>query len=210
MNYCSKCGAELPDEAKFCTKCGNTIGQDNKVDQVKNEHKINKKAIYAFLAIIGVLLVIVFGSMFYSDYSEKREARLAREKFVADSLEQARNDSIQQVKQNYSALCISVWGTIGDSSMAELQFEKGAGWYVMSQDAPVDSRRILKVKSYDKKSGRLVFNAYYKGEYIGILDGIFQSDEVEVEHGFYNVIQSYSGKFKSVKGVDIDFNFHGD
>ena len=99
MKYCSKCGAELPDEAKFCTKCGNTIGQDNKVDQVKNEHKINKKAIYAFLAVIGLLLLIVFGSMFYSDYSEKREARLAREQFVADSLEQVRKDSIEAVKQ---------------------------------------------------------------------------------------------------------------
>ena len=100
MKYCSKCGAELPDEAKFCTKCGITIGQDNNMSShSKKEPKVNKKTIYAFGCVIGVLLLIVFGSMFYSDYSEKREARLAREKFVADSLEKARKDSIEMVKQ---------------------------------------------------------------------------------------------------------------
>lgn len=113
-------------------------------------------------------------------------------------------------EDSYLDLWISVWGNIGESSGAVLQFEKGNGWYTMSQDAPEDSKRILTVKSYDKRTGHLVFNAYYKGDFIGVLDGKFISDRVDFDNGDYNIIQSYSGTFKSIKGVDIDFYFHGD
>ena len=113
MSYCEKCGAQLSEEANFCPKCGNTIGQDNKVDQVKNEHKINKKAIYAFLAIIGVLLLIVFGSIFFFDYSEKRGTILAREKFIADSI--AAENEIKEKKEFLETLYKQILRT--DSSI---------------------------------------------------------------------------------------------
>ena len=95
MKYCSNCGAELYDDAQFCTKCGKSLSKDSENINTRKEPKVNKKAIYAFLVVIGVLLMIVFGAMYYSDYTEKREIRLAREKFVADSLEQVRKDSIK-------------------------------------------------------------------------------------------------------------------
>lgn len=96
--YCSKCGAEMPEDAKFCTKCGKSFDEDT-VTQSKKEHKVNKKTVYALLGTLGLLILIVFGSMFYSEYEEAREVRLAREKFVADSLEQVRKDSIKLAEQ---------------------------------------------------------------------------------------------------------------
>lgn len=65
-------------------------------------------------------------------------------------------------------------------------------------------RRQLVLVSYNPKDGRCVINASLKGKYIGKFDGIFK--EVTGEH----FIQSYSGKFYSVKGGYLDFAFHYD
>ena len=172
MNYCSKCGAELPDEAKFCTKCGNTIGQDNKVDQVKNEHKINKKAIYAFLAIIGVLLVIVFGSMFYSDYSEKREARLAREKFVADSLEQVRKELVDSPKfdsqKSNEAVKEEQIETISDDANSKMHnFGLHSKHHHHLTGTFEDSSGIYPIELDFNSSGRDVSDVIYKNVKLG-------------------------------------------
>lgn len=96
--YCSKCGAEMPEGAMFCTKCGKPFDEGAAI-QSKREHKVNKKTVYALLGTLGVLFLVVLGAMFYSEYSEAREKRLAREKFVADSLEQVRKDSIKIVER---------------------------------------------------------------------------------------------------------------
>jgi uncharacterized membrane protein YvbJ len=73
MKFCSNCGAELTNGTKFCAKCGKPINQgDNEKTQVKRESKINKKVVYAFLAVIGIILLIAFGTIFYSAYSERR------------------------------------------------------------------------------------------------------------------------------------------
>ena len=172
MKYCSKCGAELPDEAKFCTKCGNTIGQDNKVDQVKNEHKINKKAIYAFLAIIGVLLVIVFGSMFYSDYSEKREARLAREKFVADSLEQVRKELVDSPKfdsqKSNEAVKEEQIETISDDANSKMHnFGLHSKHHHHLTGTFEDSSGIYPIELDFNSSGRDVSDVIYKNVKLG-------------------------------------------
>lgn len=95
--YCSKCGAEMPEGAMFCTKCGKPIDEGTAI-QSKREHKVNKKTVYALLGTLGALFLIVLGAMFYSEYSEAREERLAREKFVADSLEKARKDSLRRIE----------------------------------------------------------------------------------------------------------------
>lgn len=209
-NVCPHCGASVGEGDAFCQNCGKSLNENPSNEPITYEEEQSKSGFKKYLPyIIGAIILVAIcggGWFVYNKYIDTTAAKNAKEQAVGDSIQQKDNKR----EDNYTDLWLNVWGNIGDSSMAELQFEKGAGWYVMSQNAPVDSRRILKVKSYDKKSGRLVFNAYYKGEYIGILDGIFQSDKVEVEPGFYNVIQSYSGKFKSVKGVDIVFSFHGD
>ena len=94
MKYCTKCGSEIPDDAKFCTKCGRPVDQETssqpKHNSTENKATVNKKAQNAFFAVMGLLILIVLGSIFYSDYSEKREARIARENFVEDSIKKAK------------------------------------------------------------------------------------------------------------------------
>ncbi len=99
MKFCSNCGAELISGTKFCAKCGKPINQgDKEKTQEKRENKINKKTVYVFLAAIGIILLIAFGTIFYSDYSERKAIKLAHEQQVADSLEAERQDSIEKVK----------------------------------------------------------------------------------------------------------------
>lgn len=53
--YCSKCGAELDDDADFCSECG------NKINEVPNTHfTVNKKLIYAIIIIILIAIVGIF------------------------------------------------------------------------------------------------------------------------------------------------------
>ena len=103
MKYCSKCGAEMPQDTKFCTKCGQPFDQDvtNESEQKKkhSEHKVNKKSIYAVFVVLGIIVLIICGSLFYSEYKEMQEAKMAREQFVKDSLEQVRQDSLELVAQ---------------------------------------------------------------------------------------------------------------
>ena len=100
MKYCSNCGAELVHGAQFCTKCGKPITQgENENNQIESEHKINKKAVYVFLSIVGVLLLVAVGIIFYSEYSNRRAIRLVQEHLIADSLEAVREDSLEAAKQ---------------------------------------------------------------------------------------------------------------
>ena len=89
---CSKCGAEMPDDAKFCTKCGQSFEKIAPQNQT-NKQKLNKKSLYALLAVFAALFLIIFGAMFFSEYSERREARIAREKFVQDSIIAAKEEA---------------------------------------------------------------------------------------------------------------------
>ncbi len=55
MKFCSKCGAELPDEAKFCARCGQTV------EGIKAETGVRKKSKMPLILGIaaGVLSVAV-------------------------------------------------------------------------------------------------------------------------------------------------------
>lgn len=86
--FCRKCGAAMPDDAKFCTKCGQSFEKITPKNHA-NKQKLNKKSLYALLAVFAALFLIIFGAMFFSEYSERREARIAREKFVQDSIRRA-------------------------------------------------------------------------------------------------------------------------
>ncbi len=145
MKTCSSCGAQLPDESKFCLKCGSPVPQQivcshcgakvpsgfsycgvcgkkiagesvpqrteapkqkpivNQIPQknVPHKRKKNNKPLYALAiaVVFGILMLVVVGAIYYNNSVEKREARLAREKFVADSLEAARQDSLVQIEK---------------------------------------------------------------------------------------------------------------
>lgn len=98
--FCSNCGSELQENARFCQKCGTPIStRADSSYQKEGKTKTNRKSFYALLAVVAALLLIICGAIYYSDYQESREIRQAREHFVKDSLEQVRQDSIKLVEQ---------------------------------------------------------------------------------------------------------------
>lgn len=58
--YCKKCGKEIDDAAQFCPSCGAPANgsKDNTVTQTKEKKKKRHPVLGAFLAIIGILIII--------------------------------------------------------------------------------------------------------------------------------------------------------
>ena len=48
--FCKKCGNELPEEAKFCGKCGSKVMQSDNLNN--NESKKNKSKLWKIIIII--------------------------------------------------------------------------------------------------------------------------------------------------------------
>lgn len=67
--FCSKCGSEIPDESKFCQKCGANLNSQNSSSKLKK--KISKKILIAISAVIIVVLVCIIGGIIYSKPSVK-------------------------------------------------------------------------------------------------------------------------------------------
>ena len=101
-----------------------------------------------------------------------------------------------------SKVYMSLWGTIGSQS-AEFDMSGTKGWYYL--DNREKDKRTLVLKSYNKRTGRVILKAYYKGKFIGTFDGIFEEFNHPEHYG-----QSYSGKFKSVNGTVLDFYLYFD
>ena len=76
MKHCSNCGAEIAEDANFCTKCGSTTKKYDK-EKIQNS---NQKSIYAFVILMSVIGVIVLGAVLYSGNKDKNQAKLIRQK----------------------------------------------------------------------------------------------------------------------------------
>lgn len=104
-NICANCGATVNEGDLFCEECGINLkdGSYASADYGEKSSKDNMKTLLSSLIgiVIGlVILALVGGSWYgYNAYSEYTAAKQAREKFVADSLEKARQDSIKLANQ---------------------------------------------------------------------------------------------------------------
>lgn len=78
MPYCAKCGADIPEDAKFCPVCGAPVGPPERVPSEKYEkrekrekrekeekEKHEKGAGDATGALIGGLILIFLGVIFF-------------------------------------------------------------------------------------------------------------------------------------------------
>ncbi len=112
--FCGECGKELPQE-NVCTHCGVTVNEGdiyceecgrNLKDGTYASAEYGEKSGIDYMKIllsslIGVVIGLVILSLIggswygYNAYSEYRAKKEAREKFVADSLEKVRQDSIK-------------------------------------------------------------------------------------------------------------------
>jgi len=115
--FCGECGKELPQE-NVCTHCGATVNEGDiyceicgrnlkngsyvSSDDGKSGIDYMKILLSSLLGIIvGIVILAVIGGSWYgcNEYAAYKERAAAREKFVTDSLEQVRKDSIKIVER---------------------------------------------------------------------------------------------------------------
>jgi len=78
LPYCAKCGADIPEDAKFCPACGAPVGPPERVPYEKHEkrekrekrekeekEKYEKSAGDTTGPIIGGLFLIILGVIFF-------------------------------------------------------------------------------------------------------------------------------------------------
>lgn len=68
---CPNCGSMISDTARHCPKCGVRL----KGNELREK---NKTALYALLSVLGALILIVGGTIVYSDFSEKKAIKEAK------------------------------------------------------------------------------------------------------------------------------------
>lgn len=68
--YCVKCGAELPEDANYCSKCGEGVnGKDNvqtelnKVMLAYTRHKLLSRTVWT--VYFGTVCAVIVGAMWY-------------------------------------------------------------------------------------------------------------------------------------------------
>ena len=100
-NVCAYCGATVNEGDVYCEECGRNVkdGSYASADYGEKSSIDYMKILLSSLVgiVVGlVVLAVVGGSWYgYNAYSEYSAAKAAREKFVADSLEKARQDSVK-------------------------------------------------------------------------------------------------------------------
>lgn len=110
--------------------------------------------------------------------------------------------NVANAKGAANKVYIGVWGNIG-SSQADLEVSGTTGWYYLNGNS--NAKRKLVLQSYNKRTGRVILKAYYKGKFIGTLNGIFKEIKSPEHYG-----QTFNGKFKSENGTVFDFYLYYD
>lgn len=107
-NVCPHCGAGVGDSDAFCYNCGKNLAngssgfvpnEEVQQETYEEEESSLKKVLRIILGVLAVAIVGAGGWYGYKEYSAYNEKKFAREKFVADSLEQVRKDSIRLAEQ---------------------------------------------------------------------------------------------------------------
>lgn len=83
--FCKSCGSEIPDNAKFCTKCGMMVNNDKEINEPINR-KSNSK-MYALIASITLVIAVIAGVAGY---------------MVMNKMKPAQNSEVNSVSSNAS------------------------------------------------------------------------------------------------------------
>lgn len=86
--FCAKCGAELPNDAKFCKGCGERthINQEEKAASVLNGIKPNMKwIIIAAAAVLVVVFLLIFGGNGVNSSPESVAIATIKSEYEADT-----------------------------------------------------------------------------------------------------------------------------
>ena len=101
---CPHCNSLINDDDAFCQSCGTPLNgiptQHSTPSYDEVEPPTDYKKIIIPIVIGLIVLALIGGGWYgYKEYSAYTEKKLAREKFVADSLGQVRKDSIKLAEQ---------------------------------------------------------------------------------------------------------------
>ena len=96
--FCSKCGKEIADDARFCTACG-TATAGGSANSAPFSRKKNVRIRPSWI-IIGILIVIMFISLVCSKSSSENRATVAKQATVKDET-QEKKVTWRDVKKSY-------------------------------------------------------------------------------------------------------------
>ncbi len=96
--FCSKCGKEIADDARFCTACGTTTAGGS-ANSAPFPRKKNVRIRPSWI-IIGIFIVIMIISMVCSKSSSENRATVAKQATVKDETQEKRV-TWRDVKKSY-------------------------------------------------------------------------------------------------------------
>lgn len=96
--FCSKCGKEIADDARFCTACG-TATAGGSANSAPFPRKKNVRIRPSWI-IIGIFIVIMIISMVCSKSSSENRATVAKQATVKDETQEKRV-TWRDVKKSY-------------------------------------------------------------------------------------------------------------
>ena len=101
-SVCPHCGASVGEGDVFCQNCGKSLNESRNGESITYEEELPKSGFKKCLPyIIGAIILVAIcggGWYGYKEYSAYTEKKIAREKFVADSLEQVRKELVDSPK----------------------------------------------------------------------------------------------------------------
>ncbi len=88
MKYCTKCGAELVDEAVVCTKCGCIVDPSFQMQQTQKPEKESKAIgilaiVFGALGGIAGLILSIVGICIYKEPANRRNCYIGLGLFIA-------------------------------------------------------------------------------------------------------------------------------
>ena len=189
--FCGECGKELPQE-NVCTHCGVTVNEGdiyceecgrNLKDGTYASAEYGEKSGIDYMKIllsslIGVVIGLVILSLIggswygYNAYSEYSAAKQAREKFVADSLEQVRKELVDSPKfdsqKSNEAVKEEQIETISDDANSKMHnFGLHSKYHHHLTGTFEDSSGIYPIELDFNSSGRDVSDVIYKNVKLG-------------------------------------------
>lgn len=175
----------------------------------------NTNTVLLLIVIILLAIVIVGGGFLYWKLSGTPVAAPPVEAPSAEQSQPAPESSAPEPTRALPAqadegVFMSLWGNIGDGGDVDFEMDGHSGWYAYSRQGQRADRRELTLNSYDPATGKCLIDAFLNGSYIGTFDGTFDETHLVSDNGAEHTFSSYRGHFRSVKGVNIDFNLYAD
>ena len=175
-SVCPHCGASVGEGDVFCQNCGKSLNESRNGESITYEEELPKSGFKKCLPyIIGAIILVAIcggGWYGYKEYSAYTEKKIAREKFVADSLEQVRKELVDSPKfdsqKSNEAVKEKQIETISDDANSKMHnFGLHSKHHHHLTGTFEDSSGIYPIELDFNSSGRDVSDVIYKNVKLG-------------------------------------------